>query len=302
VHSLDFLCEGRMKIPRAVSRRSLITGVGAALAATTARDSITAATAPRKTIDAHGHLTHHNRPEWQDTDRQIIDTYDKLGIDQGCCSIVPPARPATPEHFRECNRWVHEAMQRFPGRVLGYAYVNPGYGNQALEEVRRCVEDRGFCGIKLYNDYVVTEPVVWPVIELAIELRVPVLHHAGHVNWLSTPQPRISDGAAFAEIGKRYPEAVLICGHICGGGDWEWEIKALRNAPTIYLDTSGSVVDEGVIEMAVDVLGADRLLFACDMSFTASVGRMRSADLNQTAKDKIYGTNMQRILSRRGQA
>src|SRR5687767_12000875 len=59
----------------------------------------------------------------------------------------------------------------------------------------------------------------------------------------------------FAEIAKRYPEAMIICAHICGGGDWEWEIKALRNASSIYLDTSGSVADEGVVEMAAEVLG-----------------------------------------------
>ena len=285
-----------------LSRRSLIAGVGSALAAATLSNSLTAANDKGKTIDAHGHLTHHSRPDWQQTDRQIIDTYDRLGIHQGCCSILPPGRPATPESFRECNQWVYDAMKRFPGRLLGYSFVNPGYGKEALEEVRRCVDSRGFSGIKLYNDYVVTEPVVWPLIELAIELRVPILHHAGHVSWLSTAQPRISDGSAFAEIGKRYPEAMIICGHICGGGDWEWEIKALRNAPTIYLDTSGSVADDGVVEMAVDVLGAERLLFACDMSFTASVGRMRSADLSPAAKDKIYGSNMQGILSRRGKA
>ena len=130
---------------------------------------------------------------------------------------------------------------------------------------------------------------MWPFIELAIQLRVPILHHAGHVNWLSAAQPRISDGSAFAEIGKRYPEAMIICGHICGGGDWEWEIKALRNAPAIYLDTSGSVADDGVVEMAVTVLGADRLLFACDMSFTASVGRMRSAELSPAIRTKSMG-------------
>jgi predicted TIM-barrel fold metal-dependent hydrolase len=193
-------------------------------------------------------------------------------------------------------------MVRFPGRVLGYAFVNPGHGKEAIDEARRCIEGRGFAGIKLYNDYVVTEPLVWPLIELAIKLRVPILHHAGHVSWLSAPQPRISDGAAFAEIAKRYPEAMIICAHICGGGDWEWEIKALRNASSIYLDTSGSVVDEGVVEMAAEILGADRLLFACDMSFTASVGRMRSAMLSDLDKEKIYGGNMRRILSRRGKS
>jgi predicted TIM-barrel fold metal-dependent hydrolase len=277
-------------------------GVGAGLAATLNSGLMAGGEGRGKAIDAHGHLTHHSRPDWQITDRQIIDIYDKLEIHQGCCSILPPQRPATAESFRECNQWVYEAMRRFPGRVLGYAFVNPGYGKEAVEEARHCIEDRGFVGIKLYNDYVINEPVVWPLIELAIKLRVPILHHAGHVTWLSAPQPRISDGAAFAQIAKRYPEAVIICAHICGGGDWEWEIKALRNASSIYLDTSGSVVDEGVVEMAADILGADRLLFACDMSFTASVGRMRSAMLSDLDKKKIYSGNMQRILSRRGKS
>jgi predicted TIM-barrel fold metal-dependent hydrolase len=281
-----------------ISRRKLMTGAGSAIIGGSMCARMTAApTKTGKTIDAHGHLTHHSRPDWRTADRQVIDAYDKLGIDKGCCSILSMRPPATPEAFRECNHWVYEAMQRFPGRILGYAHVNPGYRAEAIEEVRRCVEDRNFVGIKLYNDYVVSEPVVWPLIELAIELRVPILHHAGHVSWLPSPQPRISDGAAFAEIGKRYPEAMFICGHICGGGDWEWQIKSLRNSPTIYLDTSGSVVDEGVIEMAADVLGAGRLLFACDMSFTASVGRMRSANLSNADKQKIYGGNMAGILA-----
>jgi predicted TIM-barrel fold metal-dependent hydrolase len=193
-------------------------------------------------------------------------------------------------------------MRRFPGRVLGYAFVNPGYSREAVEEVRRCVEDRGFVGIKLYNDYLVSEPVVRPVIELAIQLRIPILHHAGHVSWLPAPQPRISDGAAFAEVARRYPEAMLICAHICGGGDWEWQIKALRNASSVYLDTSGSVVDEGVVEMAADLLGVDRLLFACDMSMTASTGRMRSARLSDADKQKILGGNMASILERRAKS
>jgi predicted TIM-barrel fold metal-dependent hydrolase len=290
-----------MRRRETLSRRNFNVGLGvfstgAGLAAT----AVAADGGPR-TIDAHDHLSHHSRPEWAAADRKFIEACDKLGIHQACCSILSPRRPATPDAFRECNQWVRDAMRRFPGRVLGYAFVNPGFGKEAIDEVRRRVEDDGFIGLKLYNDYVVTEPVVWPLIELSIRLRIPILHHAGHTSWLPAPQPRISDGAAFAEIAKRYPEAMIICAHICGGGDWEWQIKALRNASSIYLDTSGSVVDEGVVEMAVDVLGADRLLFACDGSLTASVGRMRSANLSQADKDRIYGGNMQRILSRRNE-
>jgi predicted TIM-barrel fold metal-dependent hydrolase len=252
-----------------------------------------------KVIDAHDHLHHRGRATWREDDRKVIDAADRLGIDQLCCSILPPERPTPLEGFRQCNQWLAEAIARFPGRVLGYCFVNPGYMREALEEVRRYVEDKGFIGVKLYNDYRADEPVLWPLVELTIELGVPILHHAGHANWLPQPQPRISDASHFAELARRYPEATIICAHICGGGDWEWTIKALRNAPTVFLDSSGSVVDEGVVEMAVRVLGAERLLFACDLSLTASTGRIRGAEISEADRKKILGENMQRILARR---
>lgn len=255
-----------------------------------------------KVIDCHAHLYHHSRASWGEDDRKLIEAADKLGIDQLCCSILTPRRPSTLEGFRECNQWVAEAIGRFPGRVLGYCYVNPGYGREALTEIRRCVEERGFIGVKLYNEYRATEPVVWPIVELAIELHVPILHHAGHAHYFVKEQPHISDGGHLGEVSRRYPEAMLICAHVCGGGDWEWTIKALRNARSVYLDTSGSVIDEGVIEMAARLLGADRLVFGCDMSMTAGVGKLRAANLSPADKQKILGGNMQRILGRRARA
>jgi predicted TIM-barrel fold metal-dependent hydrolase len=92
---------------------------------------------------------------------------------------------------------------------------------------------------------------------------------------------------------------MLICAHICGGGDWEWTIRALRHAPGVYLDLSGSVTDDGVVELAARMLGTERLLFGCDMSMTASVGRLRGADLAPADRRKILGQNMARLLARR---
>ena len=172
----------------------------------------------------------------------------------------------------------------------------------ALDEIRRCVEQFGFIGVKLYNEYVCNEPVLYPLVELAIELRVPILEHAGHGHRPIPQQPRISDGGHLADLGKRYPEAMLICAHIGGGGDWEWTVKALRHAKSVYLDTSGSVIDEGTVEFAVRMLGAGRVLFACDMSWTAGIGHIRGAELSEEDHRKILGGNMQRILDRRQRA
>ncbi len=255
-----------------------------------------------RVIDAHTHLSHHSRASWREDDRKLIDAADQLGIDQLCCSILPPQRPATPESFRECNQWTLDAIRRFPNRILGYCFVNPGYTREALAEIRRCLLLDGFIGIKLYNDYRADEPVLWPIAELALELRVPILQHAGHTSWLPQPQPRISDAGHLAALSRRYPQAMLICAHISGGGDWEWTVKALRDAPGVYLDISGSVIDEGVLELAVRHLGADRLLFATDLSMTASMGRIRGADIPEADRARILGANMLRILGRRGKS
>jgi len=252
-----------------------------------------------KVIDCHAHLTHRSRATWEADDRKLIEAADKLGIDQLCCSTLTPRRPATADGFRECNRWTADGMRRFPGRVLGYCYVNPGYGREALEEIRRCVEERRFVGIKLYNEYTCTEPVVFPIVELATELGVPILHHASHSHYFVEDQPRMSDGGHLAELARRYPEAMLICAHISGGGDWEWTIKALRNVPSVLLDTSGSVTDEGTVEMAAAVVGVDRLVFGCDSSMTAGVGKIRGANLSAQDKEKILSGNMMRLLRRR---
>ncbi|WP_165073371.1 amidohydrolase family protein [Paludisphaera rhizosphaerae] len=287
--------------PETSSRRSFLTR-SASLAAL---GGLTASTVERSVaaepasgvIDAHAHLNHRSRDSWEADDRALIDAADRLGIDRLCCSILTPKRPSTADGFRECNRWMLDAMKRFPGRVLGYCYVNPGCGAEAVDEVRRCVGDLGFIGVKLYNEYFCTDPIVFPVIEAAIEFGVPILQHAGHAHHPLPGQPRISDGGRIAELAARYPEAKLICAHICGGGDWEWTIKALRHSPSVFLDTSGSVPDDAVIEMAVRVIGADRLLFACDSSMTTSVGRMRGADLSTEDRAKIMGANMAKILA-----
>ncbi|MBI4893323.1 MAG: amidohydrolase family protein [Acidobacteria bacterium] len=279
-------------MPNQMDRRTLFKALAASPAST-------AWSAPGKVIDAHNHFNFHARPTWADDDRKVMEAADRLGIDQLCCSILPPERPTTMEGFRLCNQWMAEAMKRYPERVLGYVFVNPGYGQAAVDEVRRYVEEHGFIGVKLYNDFRVTDPQTAPILELAAKLRIPVLQHAGHTTWLPAPQPNISDAGHIAEAARRFPETMLICAHICGGGDWEWSIKALRDAPTAYFDTSGSVADEGTVEFAVKTLGADRVLFACDLSMTTSVGRVRGAAISETDRRKLLGENMQRILARR---
>lgn len=253
-------------------------------------------------IDAHAHIDPPPEGTGQITwlqDQRLIDAADALEIDYLCCSCLSSRRPAVPEDFIACNTHLHAAIRHFGARILGYAYVNPGHQKESLAEIDRCIHDLGFIGVKLYNEYKFFDPAVRPVIEKCIELDVPILHHAGHTWWPLPGQPFISDAGDLGAALREYPEATVICGHVGGGGDWEWTIKALRDHPRLYVDTSGSVVDDGMIEKAVELLGCERLLFACDMSMTAGVGKILGADLTDAQRALIFSGNMRRLLKGR---
>ncbi|MFL7809004.1 MAG: amidohydrolase family protein [Anaerolineae bacterium] len=250
-------------------------------------------------IDCHMHVKgHHQIWSWDDDDR-IIEAADKLGIDELCVSIPIAFRVPTMDEVRQCNDDVLAAMRRYPGRILGYCYICPGY-QAAIDEVDRCL-DQGMIGIKLYHQYKIWEPPVHEIIEKAIDARVPILMHAGYLTSeeLWARQPKMSHAGDFVQAARLYPDATLIEAHVGGGGDWEWTIKQLRDAPSVYLDTSGSVIDEGMIEMAARELGVERLLFGTDMTMEGGVGKILGAELPVSDKERIFWRNMQALLDRR---
>ena len=233
----------------------------------------------------------------------VIDAADRLEIDQLACSIpITGGQWATPDEVRECNDALIATMRQYPQRILGYCFLNPGYMSEALRELDRCVLREAMIGIKLYNQYKINDPVVFPLIERTIELGVPILVHAARLVRAQdiASQPLTSHAGDFVDVGRRYPEAMIIHGHIGGGGDWQWTLKVLRDAPrSIYLDTSGSVMDGGLLERCVRDFGDDRLLFGTDMTMEGNVARVRDAEITQAQREKIFYRNFEAVLARR---
>jgi predicted TIM-barrel fold metal-dependent hydrolase len=249
-------------------------------------------------IDCHMHIA----PSAKDGDHGnadvVIEGADALGIDLLCASR-PTTKMAPPEEVRRANDLILAAMRRHSGRILGFCFLIPGY-KETLPELERCL-DAGMVGVKLYNQFKYSNPICNPIVERCIERRVPILGHAGHLCDPPTikRQPNISDASEFCKLADRYPELMLIHGHLHGGGDWEWTIKRLRGCGNITLDTSGSVLDEHTIEMAVDILGHKRVVFGTDTVMETGVGRIFSAQLTNEQRKDIFAGNMQRILDRR---
>ena len=102
-----------------------LSGFVAATEAQPGKELWTDVPGPVKVIDAHSHLYHHSRPTWAEADRKVIEAADKLGIDQFCCSILTPRRPASAEGFRDCNRWVGRRDEAIPGPGAGLLLRQP---------------------------------------------------------------------------------------------------------------------------------------------------------------------------------
>ena len=253
--------------------------------------------------DAHNHIfspVQRAGANWSEVDG-LLDAADSLGIERLYCS-----RPVTGgalveiETVREANDTILAVMKRHPQRVFGYCFVQPGNGAAALNEIDRCLEG-GMVGVKLYNQFKYTDPAVFPIAEKCIARGIPFLGHSAFLTDLRTlaAQPKTSHALDFCALAKRYPELLLIMGHVNGGGDWEWAIKGLRECGNVFLDTSGSVLEDDTVERCVEVLGHRRVLFATDGTLEGGVGKVLGAELTAEQRADIFWRNFQGILERR---
>ncbi len=223
---------------------------------------------------------------------------DKLHIDFLCISAPLTTPSPTPEQFRKANDVVLQAME-LSERFLGFCFVNPGYAREAAAEIRRCVTGGGMVGVKLYHQYTLSDPAQTAVMETAAELHVPVLMHAGKVcdSGTRARQPNLSNAQHFVDAARMFPNTIFVQGHIGGGGDWEWNVRVLEERPNTYIDTSGSVIDRGIVERTVAALGVERTLFATDMSYEEGVGKVLDSRISEADKAKIFAENAKAIFA-----
>lgn len=256
-------------------------------------------------VDVHTHIGIGMEP----VDRERIEGYiegsRKLGIGPSWIS-----RPFTgvghqvpgPDVMAEANRLVAEAVKAYPKDLRGYIFCHAGHLAWSAGEMDRWLSVPGMVGVKLYHQYTFDDPAAVTLVREAARRNAVILLHQGKATDESTrrSQPLISDGTHIARLAEAVPQAILLAGHIGGGGDWEWMLKALRGSPSVRLDTSGSVFDAGLVEFAVSQVGVERLLFATDMSIEEGVGKILGARIGDADKRAIFHGNAEAMLREAG--
>ena len=230
--------------------------------------------------DSHCHLGYDPVFDEDFTRADLLESQERNSIS---LSLVQPAVVHDLETVRRYHDDIADFCSLNPGRFKGIANPNPHLPGDGYEaEIRRCVKELGFVGIKLHPFGHAVNPLGADgrqVFEIASGLDVPVLVHTGvGIPW--------SSPALMEEAAEKYPGLRIVLCH--AGGLFSAEAGSLaRKYPNIFLELSWQ--SDFVIQGWTKDPGADRLMFGSDHASNAAleIVKIRSLKLKKSDEETI---------------
>jgi len=233
-------------------------------------------------VDAHAHVGSFG--SWANvscTDRQLLRAMDEAGVE-------------TAVLFYTDNELVRKAVQRNPGRFVGYVWPNP-HDKHALSLVRRAVRSWRFRGVKLHpliHAFLPTDKEVLPIVEFAEKERIPVAIHSGH--------PPFSLPWSIGELAELYPGVRFVMLHMghAHGVYIQAAINTAKRHDNVILETSG-VSMHSKIKEAVEKVGEERVVFGSDYPFhdySVELRKVEVAGLTERQKRLVLHDNAAGLL------
>ncbi|MCZ2811942.1 amidohydrolase family protein [Modestobacter sp. VKM Ac-2979] len=241
-----------------------------------------------------------------------------------------PAVEAAPL-AREANDFLADAVRRHPDRFAAFATLPTPDATAAADELRRAVTELGHVGAMLFprtGDVFLDDDRFRPIFEAAAELRVPLYIHpalpprqlrtiayGGFDQWTSMILGTGGWGW-HAEAGlatlrlilsgtfDRHPDLQVVLGHwgemlvpfadradLLSGAARHLERRVLDYITGNVHVTAGGVFSHRMLRQAVDVLGADRVMFGQDDPYGRTTGTA-----GEDSRGRFSGSNGARIF------
>jgi predicted TIM-barrel fold metal-dependent hydrolase len=241
-------------------------------------------------VDAHAHVDEVAALGWIDPPEALIALMDEAGIDRAVVMTyteLPGINPAALEYLAA-------QVARYPTRLIGFVRLHPWYEREARELLDRAITVHGMKGLKLHPVGNLSHPgseATLRLIRHAAGYGAPVLFHCGD-EALTTP-------LQIAQAAVNVPEARIILGHMGGYFHVEEAIETAARVPNLLLETS-AMPYPALIRRAIDVVGAERVLFATDgpgCSPTLEVRKVELAGLSAAERELVYHGNIERLLA-----
>ncbi|NIS59587.1 MAG: amidohydrolase family protein [Proteobacteria bacterium] len=241
-----------------------------------------------KIVDAHAHLGTCNVFDLDVSFESLLGSMDANEVSTALVQPFPGCEEPTRLHDR-----IAQMSAQHRGRFYGVASVNPHLGDTCLMEIKRCVEDLGFVGLKLHtigHAVLPTSRDALRVCELANELGVPVLVHTG--TGIPFAQPSLC-----LPVARRFPHLKIV---LCHAGYAVFAAEAMivaNEAPNIYLEPSWCTSVQ--LRRMIRELGSERLLMGSDLpdNLGPEIAKARLIGLTDAELTDYLGGSAVRIFN-----
>jgi predicted TIM-barrel fold metal-dependent hydrolase len=207
-----------------------------------------------------------------------------------------------PEGALISNDEVAAFIAAHPARLAGLASVDLRKPMLAVRELRRCVRDLGFKGLRVVPwlwELPPNDRRYYPLFAECVELGVPFCTQVGHTGPLRSsetgrPIPYLDD------VALDFPELLIVAGHI--GYPWTEEMIALaRKYPNVYIDTSAYTAKRYPPELVRYLLGGGRrkVMFGTNypmISPEKALEGLAALGLDEEARALFLRGNAQRVF------
>lgn len=163
-----------------------------------------------------------------------IAAFDEAGVDKGLlCAWHGPQGPLI------SNDEVAAIVKARPDRFIGIGSVDLYKPMEAVYELRRCVNDLGFKGLRIVQwfwDLPPTDRLYYPLYVQCVELDIPICFQVGHTGPLRPSEPG-RPIPYIDQVALDFPDLKIVGGHI--GYPWTTEMIAVATKHrNVYIDTS----------------------------------------------------------------
>lgn len=249
----------------------------------------------RKIFDAHLHCPSDAGEVWQwhpvtRTFNDFVAYLDRAGVQRGIINSVRSQMAKDAAGFIAGNREVARYAEQSKGRFLGACVVNPQYIDEALREMEECRKQFGMVWVGELCNY--TVPYQYTIKEFEM-----LVDQAARLNMVLDVHTNLRE---MEYIIEKFPQATIVFPHL---GDQESifrRIDLIAKHPNCWADIAGSGHERvGMLEYALETIGADRILFGSDFSINEPGGviaRVENSFLTEEQKQAVLAGNLERLL------
>jgi len=231
-------------------------------------------------------------PRLDGTISSMKESMKKAGVDKSVVLSIA----TKPSQVEKINTWTASIED---DSIVAFGSVHPDDENWKAELLR--LKENGIKGIKLHPDYqkfFVDDKKLYPIYELAVELGLVVVFHAG-VD-IGLPKPYHATPEGLRRVIDDFPKGKFVAAHMGGFSYWD-EVEKYIVGTEIYFDTSYSMsfMKAEQVRRIIDNHGYKKILFATDSPWgdqSEDVKKFREFSFSSEIESAILGLNAKELL------